>query len=746
MQVSLILKLLQPVAKIINIYEAVMKRVYFENILDKVKKAFKVIAPFWPLKNLIAVNPLQGMEDLPIEQAIRLGAVYFEQADFPEAMKFLNLQTIKWLQLYCDDGQATLYMPLRKKGLYKAWKNLAVYDATLHQYDQDKQNFLKNLSDNPEAAIDQARLRLNISIDSLELFLTLMVTTLPGWASYIKYLTQWAHTQNIYPVSQEDYLAVRIVIMSLCLVDGKEILDWYDTVEKNYTNVDTLEEIESCESNYRPSLLKKLSERSIKKNVSSDAQFIFCIDVRSEQFRRSLETVSNYTTFGCAGFFGLPVRFIDEVTAKSYQACPVLLSCKHDVQKIYNSVDDYVDDLASYKNLTLMNKIYQSLKYGFLTPFCLVESLGFISLFWISLLSYFPGLAFRLKSMVYRYIRKPASFTLSLKNINFTKQCFYAESFLQNIGLIDSFAQYIVLTGHKSTTYNNAYRSALDCGACAGSGGGSNAALLASILNQSNVRDYLATKGIVIPQDTIFIGAEHDTTTDEAVLYHDTSINLSFLEEKLKDARYLNNSIRVTSLQKNVTASQAASHLLLRSQDWAQVRPEWGLARNAAFIVGPRDITVDLDLQGRCFLHSYDYRHDVDHKILAGILTAPMIVAQWINYQYLFSSLDNVAYGSGSKVTQNIIGKIGVMQGNGSDLMTGLPLQSLYVTDMQRYHEPQRLMTIVYAPKQAINLVIQSQPVLQKLFGNGWVQLFCIQPNNKNIYVLQRDYTWQKID
>ena len=57
-------------------------------------------------------------------------------------------------------------------------------------------------------------------------------------------------------------------------------------------------------------------------------------------------------------------------------------------------------------------------------------------------------------------------------------------------------------------------------------------------------------------------------------------------------------------------------------------------------------------------------------------MTAPMVVAQWINAQYLFSTLDNVSFGAGSKVTQNITGKLGVMQGNASDLMHGLPQQT----------------------------------------------------------------------
>ncbi len=173
------------------------------------------------------------------------------------------------------------------------------------------------------------------------------------------------------------------------------------------------------------------------------------------------------------------------------------------------------------------------------------------------------------------------------------------------------------------------------------------------------------------------------------------------------------------------------------------MRPEWGLARNASFIVAPRGLTRNVDLEGRAFLHSYDWEQDPDGTSLTVILTAPMVVAQWINTQYLFSTIDNVAYGGGSKVTKNITGKLGIMQGNASDLMHGLPLQSVFSSDREAYHEPLRLMTVVYAPRHLIDEIVARQEVLQKLFGNGWVTLACIDPSDKCTHILQRDLKWQ---
>lgn len=84
--------------------------------------------------------------------------------------------------------------------------------------------------------------------------------------------------------------------------------------------------------------------------------------------------------------------------------------------------------------------------------------------------------------------------------------------------------------------------------------------------------------------------------------------------------------------------------------------------------------------------------HLKKRQIITSILTVPMVVAHWINSQYLFSSLNNVAFGAGSKSTHNVMGKSYVMQGNASDIMHGLPLQSVYINDNTLFHKPARHM------------------------------------------------------
>ena len=111
-----------------------------------------------------------------------------------------------------------------------------------------------------------------------------------------------------------------------------------------------------------------------------------------------------------------------------------------------------------------------------------------------------------------------------------------------------------------------------------------------------------------------------------------------------------------------------------RARNWAEVRPEWGLAGNAA--VRRRAARAHAGTSifgGRAFLHDYRADDDADGSILEAIMTGPVVVGHWINFQYYASTVDNARYGSGDKVLHNIVGgHLGVFEGNGGDLRIGL--------------------------------------------------------------------------
>jgi len=109
-----------------------------QDVTEISKSAWAKMAPFWPLENLIACNPLQGFENLRFQEALKKAAVYFEQENLPKEIEEINRQTIKWCQAFFDQGQATIKMPNRDLGFYKSWLGLAQFDDKLHKNSADK--------------------------------------------------------------------------------------------------------------------------------------------------------------------------------------------------------------------------------------------------------------------------------------------------------------------------------------------------------------------------------------------------------------------------------------------------------------------------------------------------------------------------------------------------------------------------------------------------------------------------------
>ncbi|OOH82152.1 putative inorganic carbon transporter subunit DabA, partial [Leptospirillum ferriphilum] len=103
----------------------------------------------------------------------------------------------------------------------------------------------------------------------------------------------------------------------------------------------------------------------------------------------------------------------------------------------------------------------------------------------------------------------------------------------------------------------------------------------------------------------------------------------------------------------------------------------------------------------------------------------------------------NLHFGSGNKVLHNVVGgSIGVLEGNGGDLRTGLAMQSIH--DGHRWiHEPLRLNVVLEAPEEAIDDVIGRHPLVQNLIENEWVFFFRIGEDQR-IYQRKKDRTWEK--
>jgi uncharacterized protein YbcC (UPF0753/DUF2309 family) len=322
-----------------------------------------------------------------------------------------------------------------------------------------------------------------------------------------------------------------------------------------------------------------------------------------------------------------------------------------------------------------------------------------------------------------------------------------AEAILRAMSMTTRFARLVMLTGHGSTTVNNPHASSLDCGACGGNTGEVNARVAATILNDPGIRAQLRVKGIPIPRETWFLGCLHDTTTDDIHFFDEDLIppshapDVQRLRADLARATLIAQTERAPRLGIPKTPALVRK-LRARSRDWAQTRPEWGLAGNAAFIAAPRERTRGIDLGGSTFLHDYDWRQDQDFSTLQLIMTAPMVVAAWINLQYYGSTVNNQAFGCGNKVLHNVTGTIGVLEGNAGDLKVGLPWQSVH--DGTRFmHAPVRLAVFIAAPQEAINQVIARHEMVRQLVDNRWVHLFMMRDGPTAFSRYAGQYQWE---
>lgn len=467
----------------------------------------------------------------------------------------------------------------------------------------------------------------------------------------------------------------------------------------------------------------------------AEVQAVFCIDVRSEVFRRHLEKQSDrIQTLGFAGFFGLPVSYRPIGTEATRPQLPGLLAPAFEVTDTTGHKDTDIAFAERRRGRLSRLSHWRPFKSAPASAFSMVEVLGLGyagKLLRESLAQTKPSEELAttgLTAAEQRQLRPDLRAALA----SVDTQADLAEQVLTGMNLRTGLARLVLLLGHGSQSRNNPQRAGLDCGACCGQTGEVNARALADILNDVDVRRVLQQRGCEIPEETRFIAGLHNTTTDEVALFESDSLPesskplLQRLRSQLADAGHGARLERAPALMVDAQSADADSLLKTlrqRANDWSQTRPEWGLARNAAFIVAPRWRTRGLDLQGRTFLHEYDPQKDSKGGLLTQIMTAPMIVTNWINLQYYASTVDNPRYGSGNKTLHNVVGgNIGVFEGNGGDLRTGLAMQSVH--DGQDWvHEPLRLTVVIDAPAQRIEAVIREHEMVRDLVDHQWLYL-----------------------
>ena len=579
---------------------------------------------------------------------------------------------------------------------------------------------IAEMPDDPDAAIECALAEVGIDFLEREAYLLRLLAGIYGWACQARRVA-WERDPGD-PGAVRDLLAARACadaavsrLARRSRSDDSSPTSPACQVEDERTRIALQEAVED---GYVRGVISRLRSPGAPEAGRPRMQAVFCIDVRSEPLRRHLEAQSpDIETRGFAGFFGIAMEWSDEGTNSA--RCPVLLkpACSvHGATQRAGVAGHVVDRLHSAPA----------------SSFASVELAGIAYGAWIAVQEACLGTAGRAEERSAFDVHAPEPFA----GIPFDVQVRTADSILRGMSVRSVFAPLVLLCGHAASSANNPHASSLDCGACGGHGGAPNARVACAILNDPRVREELRGRGWPIPDDTVFVPAVHDTSDDSVRILDPDRIPASHADALARAVMQLASAGAAVRAERgpslgishDADAPSLLRALRRRARDWAQVRPEWGLAGNAAFIAARRARTRAVDLEGRAFLHEYDHQLDADGALLDLILSAPMVVASWINLQYLASTLDNDVLGAGDKALHNRVGNIGVVVGNGGDLRTGLPLQSVESADGRWRHEPLRLQVMVEAPTERIDAVLHVRRHVRELVGNGWVRLFALDP------------------
>jgi uncharacterized protein YbcC (UPF0753/DUF2309 family) len=657
----------------------------------------------------------------------------------------------KWSSAYFDEGQSIWKISTQGERLFSWWKNLAQLDAPFKntKINDNFKSLLKNLPNDPEQALETltAKLLTRCTLKASDLtdyYYRLIYTTM-GWSSYLQKFEFESSRSGDDSKLREVGGLIDIVVMrmsyDIALLNESNDQIFLVTIPKRNINNTDLDcsyiWLNAAENAYRRTIKESLeATREVRKTSTQEAevQMAFCIDVRSEILRRHLENASpKIQTIGFAGFFGMPISLKGLGHTTSDQNCPILLNSAYEIQETTHKNCEKLSQKK--KDFSTKQYLVKQVQSSANSGFSFVETLGFT---YIGKMMR-SGFGLRkpnmdLQSMGLAQDDKD-SLHLNLEPLSLEQKVTLASGALKNMGLRNHFAQFVFFFGHGSESSNNPYASALDCGACAGHNGLGNAQMLASLLNDTSVRKELSSKGFEIPNSTVFLSGQHNTTKDELIIDSLKDLELT-QEQNEKLEAYRSKFIESSKSCQRERAQKLSEEFNSKANDWSEIRPEWGLARNASFIVAKRQLTRGLSTDGRSFLHDYNHETDTDLSVLELIMTAPMIVTNWINMQYYASTVDPLRFGAGNKVLNNVVGGIGCVQGNGGDLLGGLTEQSVWYKG-DYFHEPIRLQVFIQAETNFIDQIIQKHPMVQELLDNNWLKIIAINPINEEFKLYQ---------
>lgn len=657
--------------------------------------------------------------DEPVPHALPTLAELAARVDGTDWPSIVSRSIGLWAAGHFDRGQA-LWSPAPGRSAFNAWRAWAVHDLTPEI--AGLTGFCSHVADapdTPERAILRAAGRLGLAETAARTAFHRLLVDLGGWAQHARWLLWEAELQGGSDGTLIDLLAIRLIWEEALLAHRPYVAGtWQQIAEAHAAPVmasadDIANAIlqEAVERAHQRMLAGKLVTGRLPRERPS-LQAAFCIDVRSEVFRRALEGLDpGVETLGFAGFFGLPVSYRPHGTELCEAHLPVLMN-----PALTSTGHASPKAEAEARIAARTTRAWGRFRQAAVSSFAFVEAAG-------------PAYAVKLVKdtlALGKNDEKPEPAPRIEGGMTPAAKAATAAAVLKAMSFTRGHAPLVLLLGHGAKVTNNPHESAYHCGACGGHSGEVSARLLAQLLNDQETRIGLAEHGISLPEDTLFVAGLHDTTTDDVTLHAD-GFSLQQVA-RLNAARLL--LAKATKVARTERAMRlpgaSAANIAQRAVNWAQVRPEWGLAGCATFIAAPRGVTASADFAGRAFLHSYDWQADKGFATLDMIIAAPVVVASWISMQYYGSSVAPHVFGGGNKLIHNVVGGIGVLTGNGGTLRAGLPWQAVHDGGML-VHEPLRLSVMIEAPGEAILAVLARHPQVSALFDNGWMHLFALK-------------------
>jgi uncharacterized protein YbcC (UPF0753/DUF2309 family) len=658
------------------------------------------------------------------------------------------------------EGQAR-WPAERDGGLYGLWRRMAMQDAgvRLRMGLRGFRDAAADLPDDPRTLLVEGLDELGVPVALRADYCTALLLSVSGWAAACAF-QEWEarlagrtddHLTHLLAARLAwELLLGRLAKSTAVLTEWEQAKQAWPTMAAAIRESQAVEWVlqEALELAYQEPLAAQLAGARADAAEAPAVQAVFCIDVRSEVMRRALETaMPDAHTLGFAGFFGLPVAYAvsDRGHAVSERPqLPGLLAATLRVEDAGAGADALAQ---TRRERAALARAWKSFAGAAASAFTAVEATGLgaaVSLVRESVgarATAFDPLRDSLASADSQIAPRLADTARDGSAVDVAARAALAAGILRGMSLTHDFARLVALVGHGASTRNNPQAAGLACGACGGQSGEVNARVLAALLNDAPLRVALVSHGIRIPDSTWFVAGMHDTVTDDVLLFDTATIPASHaadvarFREALAAAGALARRERAPRLGLGaLDDAKLLAAVRRRAGDWSEVRPEWGLARNAAFVIAPRHRTRGLSLDGRSFLHEYRWQEDAGFGVLEQILTAPMVVTNWINLQYHASTVDPVRFGSGDKVLHNVAGgNVGVFEGAGGDLRIGLALQSVH-DGADWVHEPLRLSVFAEAPATAIDGIIAKHAVVRQLVEHGWLHLFRIDPADHQVY------------